>query len=424
MEAEKDSGVRIREAVTTNSTFNTQNSKPVTPVASRLAPPAQTLLLVLALAAGCATVKESVNDWYDRLFSSSESGDKPGPLPKFSTTAKVVSLWQAQVGESRAYIQFPASDGESVYAAGENGRIVSFDSESGKAQWRLDLKRPLSGAVGYGEGLVLMASAKGEVLAYDINGEPRWVASVGAEVLAPPQAAEGIVVVRAADGRIFGLNTQNGQRKWVYQRATPALTVRSNAGVVLYRGAVFAGFPGGKLIALSLENGAFGWEATVAQPRGATEVERVTDVTSNPVVDDRRVCAAAFQGRVACFDLLRGTLLWAKEISSISGLSMDGRNVYVTDDKSNVIAYDKTTGEVSWKQTKLKLWRLTAPLVHGDHLVLGGMKGYVHFLNRSDGAIAARVETDGNTIAAPPVALDEGFLVQTRKGNLYALSVK
>ena len=384
----------------------------------------RSLLLVFLIIAGCATVKESVGGWYDKLFSSSEAGAKPGPLPKFKTTAKVLSLWQAQVGDPKIHTFAPATDGESVYAAGENGRVVSFDSDSGKAEWRLDLKRPISGAVGYGDGLVLMAGARGEVLAYDVNGGPRWSAAVGAEVLAPPQAADGIVVVRAADGRIFGLNAETGQRKWVYQRATPALTVRSNAGVALHRGAVFAGFPGGKLIALSLDTGAFGWEATVAQPRGSTEVERVTDVTSNPAVDDRRVCAAAFQGRVACFDLVRGAPLWAKEVSSISGLSMDGRNVYVTDDKSNVIAYDKTTGQEVWKQTKLKLWRLTAPLVHGDHLVLGGMNGYVHFLNRSDGAIAARVETDGSTIAAAPIALDNGCLVQTRKGNLYALSVR
>lgn len=362
--------------------------------------------------------------WHDKLFSSSEGGVKPGPLPRFKTSAKVASLWQTQVGQPKGDIYSPVYDGESVYAAGGGGLILSLDSGNGKAEWSLELKRRISAAVGYGEGLVLMASVNGEVLAYDRAGDPLWIASVGAEILAPPQAADGMVVARAADGRIFGLDAATGQRKWIYQRATPALTVRSNAGVTLHRGAVFAGFPGGKLVALNLENGAFGWEATVAQPRGATEIERVTDVTSNPVVDDRRVCAAAFQGRVACFDIVRGTPLWAEEVSSISGLAMDASNVYVADDKSVVLAYDKETGREVWKQSRLRLWRLTAPLVLGDHLVLGGAEGYVHFLNRSDGVIAARVTTDGSTIATPPIALNEGFLVQTRKGSLYALSVQ
>ena len=40
----------------------------------------------------------------------------------------------------------------------------------------------------------------------------------------------------------------------------------------------------------------------MALPRGATELERVADVMGNPVVDERQVCAVAYQGRVACFD--------------------------------------------------------------------------------------------------------------------------
>jgi outer membrane protein assembly factor BamB len=45
------------------------------------------------------------------------------------------------------------------------------------------------------------------------------------------------------------------------------------------------------------------------------------------------ICAAAFQGRVSCFDLGSGSLVWAREISSAAGLAIDSRYVYVSDDK-------------------------------------------------------------------------------------------
>jgi hypothetical protein len=45
---------------------------------------------------------------------------------------------------------------------------------------------------------------------------------------------------------------------------------------------LYAGFPGGKLVALDATNGAQLWETTVALPRGATELERVADVMGNP----------------------------------------------------------------------------------------------------------------------------------------------
>ncbi|MEF8707777.1 MAG: PQQ-binding-like beta-propeller repeat protein [Candidatus Accumulibacter propinquus] len=74
------------------------------------------------------------------------------------------------------------------------------------------------------------------------------------------------------------------------------------------------------------------------------------------------ICAAAFQGRVSCFDLGSGNLIWARDISSAAGLAIDSRYVYVSDDKGAVHALDKASGASLWKQDKLFLRRLTAPL--------------------------------------------------------------
>jgi hypothetical protein len=73
------------------------------------------------------------------------------------------------------------------------------------------------------------------------------------------------------------------------------------------------------------------------------------------------ICAAAFQGRVACFDLGTGNLIWSRDISSAAGVAIDSRYVYVSDDKGAVHALDKASGASLWKQDKLFLRRLTAP---------------------------------------------------------------
>ncbi len=103
---------------------------------------------------------------------------------------------------------------------------------------------------------------------------------------------------------MFGLSSANGKAKWVYQRANPPLTVRNFAGGLISRGGLLMGTAGGKLVALDLATGNVGWEANVATPKGATELERIADVTSLPVIEERQVCAVAFQGRVACFEIL------------------------------------------------------------------------------------------------------------------------
>ena len=107
---------------------------------------------------------------------------------------------------------------------------------------------------------------------------------------------------------------------------------------------MYAGFAGGKLIAINLKNGAVRWEAAVSRPRGATELERITDITSLPVIDEQQVCAVAYQGRVACFEIATGNQIWARDVSSNAGLAMDNHYIYVSENRGVVSAYDKKDG--------------------------------------------------------------------------------
>jgi outer membrane protein assembly factor BamB len=283
----------------------------------------------------------------------------------------------------------------------------------------------LSGGVGFGAGLILVGTSRGEVLAFEPSGKPVWKVQLTGEVLSPPAGAEGVVVVRTGDGRIYGLNAADGKQRWVYQRAMPSLAVRSYAGIVVERGAVFAGFPGGRMVAIALANGNVGWESVVALPKGTTELERVTDVTSLPVIDGSQICAVAYQGRIACFDVLRGDTIWARDMSSVAGMGIDSRNVFVTDERSAVLALDRNGGASLWKQDKLSGRWATAPLAMGRYVIVGDYQGYVHVMSRDNGAFVARIATDGSPIQVPPVALDlSTFLVQTRNGGVYAINVQ
>jgi outer membrane protein assembly factor BamB len=223
---------------------------------------------------------------------------------------------------------------------------------------------------------------------------------------------------------LFALDAKDGRRRWLYQRSSPPLSVRSPVGMVADRGYLLTGFAGGKLVSIALANGGVRWETTVALPRGATELERVTDVVGLPVVAEREVCAVAYQGRIGCFDLASGNSVWSRELSSTAGLSIDARYVFVSDEKGAVHALDRAGGATIWKQDRLFLRRLTAPLALGREVAVGDVEGYVHFLSREGGAFVGRVATDGSPIRSSLVRLDRGLLVQTQDGNLYALSTQ
>lgn len=376
------------------------------------------LAVVSVLLLGACSTVEKLNP-----FSSSTPKVQPTELAAIQSTAELRSVWQAGVGSAGEFTFSPAVVGDSVYAAARDGAVARFDS--GREVWRIAAGQTISGGVGSDGKLVVVGTPKGEVLAFDAaTGRETWKARVSSEVLAAPAVGDGLAIVRSGDSRIFGFDAVDGKRRWVYQRSTPTLSLRSNVGVVLAGRHTLAGFPGGKLVAIANNNGAAVWEVTVALPKGSTELERVADVTSSPVVSGSTVCAAAFQGRVACFDSNSGNTIWSRDMSSSAGVDMDSRYVYVADDKGAVHALDRNSGASVWKQDKLANRGLSRPLALGRQVAVADYQGVVHLLRGEDGAFSARANTDGSAVRAEPVRFGAGMLVQTAKGGLYALEAR
>lgn len=377
------------------------------------------MLGLLFALGGCASTDESIPDW------AGVKGDaEPAKLVEFSETAKFDVRWHSNVGDLGADLLKLALTKDAIYSASGKGNLMRLDRATGKQVWRIQTGIVVSGGVASGDGLVLIGGDKGDVLAYDEDGKLRWKSLVSSEVLSVSQVADGMVMVRSGDGRIAGLNAADGKRVWMYERSTPALVVRSHAGVTIQRGVAFAGFAGGKLAAIHIKDGEVLWEAVVSQPRGNTELERISDITSDPVVDDEQVCAIAFQGRIACFDTAQGSPLWNRDISSDKGMMVLRKYLYLSDTGGSVIALDKTTGSTAWKNGQLLLRGITAPYALGNFVVVGDFEGYLHGWNSEDGNFVARIKLDGGAIVASPLEMDGGLLVQTRRGEMYSLSIK
>jgi len=381
------------------------------------------VLAVAAMAAGCETIQKSAANPFN-WFGSGPTGPKPAELPVLSAAQPAKVLWSASFGSTGPFVLRPVVAGDSVYAAGRDGTVAKLDARTGAPRWRVNVSAALSGGVGSDGKLVAVGSDKGEAILLDAEkGEVLWRARVSSEVLAAPEIGPGVVLVRTADSRVFAFDARDGKRRWVYQRAGASLVVRSPTGIVVSGDNAYAGFSGGKLIAIALSNGAARWEATVATPKGSTELERVTDIAGEPSIQGREICAAAFQGRVACYDLQTGNQLWAREISTLTGAGMDARHVYVSDDKGTLHAFDRTNGRTVWKQERLSHRRLSLPLPLGAEIASGDYQGYVHFLARESGAFVGRIATDGGGILGAATRLPGGgMVVQTQSGGLFAVS--
>ncbi len=374
------------------------------------------LLLVLLSLSGCSTIK----GW----FGKGKTGPEPTPLVEFHATEKFVERWHSKVGDTGGHALQPALTTDAVYGVSAKGEITRLDRKTGREIWHVNSKMSVSAGVGAGDGLLLIGSNKGEVEAFGEDGKLRWKQIVSSEVLSTPQVADGLVIVRTGDGRITALNEADGKQRWSYDHTLPSLIVRSHAGVTVHRGIAYVGYAGGKLIAIKIADGSEAWENTVSEPRGNNEIERISDITSDPMVSDNEVCAIAFQGRLACYDTDQGSPLWTREISSDKGLFVLRKNIYLTDSQGTVMALDKDSGSTVWKNEDLLLRQVSMPFAQNDVVMVGDYEGYLHGLSRADGHLVARIRLDGSTSGVIPVEMDNGMLLETQGGIIYSLSIQ
>jgi outer membrane protein assembly factor BamB len=146
-------------------------------------------------------------------------------------------------------------------------------------------------------------------------------------------------------------------------------------------------------------------------------------VDTTPLIVNGTVYAVTQYFQVVAINAQNGNQLWAREMSSLTGVAFDARYAFISDDKGAVHALDRNSGRSVWKQDRLAYRQLSLPLALGTEVAVGDLQGYIHFLARESGAFLARFATDGSPVRAAPVKLPEGFLVQTQGGGLYALTL-
>ena len=374
----------------------------------------------------CGPVKD-FKDQISEAIVGQDPVDPPAPLKEFKAKLNPKILWSAKLEGDESYEFYPGIIGEEAYAASSDGSLAKFDLKTGKAIWKINTGEKLSGGVGVGVNEITVGTSTGLLVAYDLNAKLLWKTRLSSQILSAATIHEGLVIVRTSDNLIHAVNVKDGVKKWTFSRVGPPLSLRSSVGVVASDGVIYAGFPGGKLAAIREDNGSLLWEITVAQPKGVTEIERASDVTSSPVIDGLNIYTVAYQGKIAAVDRVNARTLWSRDISSYTGIHIDGARIYLSHTGGAVYSLALESGKTYWRQGDLLNRKLTTPLGMDDYVAVGDLEGYIHILDKETGAFLGRIQLDDDALPVMRrmVEFETGkFLAQTRNGGIYAIAIQ
>lgn len=376
----------------------------------------------------------------------------PVELTLLENKINVSRQWKFTVGEgvSDFYLKLkPVINNNIGYAVDYKGVLYAFNLVSGNQLWDVKLNTTVSAGLAFFEEKLFLGSSQGQVIAISTkDSKELWRAQLSSEVLSTPAIANGIVVAKTIDGRIYGLNLETGKQLWVYEVSVPRLTLRGNSSPVIYADIVLSASDSGKLTALTLNQGKVLWETTISIAKGRNQLERIVDLDVKPIVKGDVVYLVGYQSRLSAVNINTGEVIWNRDFSSYSGLSVDDVNVYITDTMGQVWALNRYNGSTIWRQDKLLRRQLTAPQIQGGYLVVADYNGYIHWLSKEDGALVARKRVNGfdfyfeedddpdefdkeldllfskvNNILVTPIIINNFVLALDRSGHLEAFQV-
>ena len=369
---------------------------------------------------------------------------KPNPLPRFNEEVRLEVLWNQKIGGGsgdRAIRIRPAITGGRVFAASADGKIKALTENTGRIIWEAEIKDfytkeevafgfskgldAIIGGVGAGGDLVVVGTGSGEILALNqSDGSLAWKSRVASEVLSQPQIDDDVVVVQSIDGKVSAYDAIDGSRKWIYTTNIPSLTLRGTATPIISGDVILVGFSNGRVTLLEKETGFSGLDRRVGVAQGGSDLERLVDIDGAMAMENGRLYAVSFQGRIMSIDIATGRTLWSEEASSVSGVGTGFGNVYLASSDSQISAYNADNGREVWRVDALLHRDITAPVAIGSYLAFTDLEGYLHLVAQSDGRFVGRRKIDGSGVSSGVVAEGGRLYVMGNKGSLFVLEIR
>ena len=338
--------------------------------------------------------------WLTAGCASSPGSQPPEPLPERSTPYALDKQWQLQLD---AFVPAQAEGlhwalaPEHVFFATPSGHVTKA-KRAPQARWvdQIVWQKKLGASVSAGptlrEGQVVIGTTKGQLISYDAtSAETLWSTRLSSEVLSRPVMSDSQLFVRTVDGKLYAINPENGQTNWVIERNLPNLSLRGLAPVTYHQGRVYIGWENGKIEALDARTGNQLWERQFILPSGRTDLERLVDIQARLLIQDQRLFALGYQGKLAALNPETGRLYWSQPLSGYRSMQLDAQGLYVITADDALHALDPVNGTQLWTQTLLKGRSLSDVFLYGhNQLLVADRYGHLHWFDRVDGSVVAR----------------------------------
>ena len=364
-------------------------------------------VVAILLLAGCTK----------RFYLKKADFDKPSPWPLYrydlgatgvipgpQYAGHLDTLWMRRSGEVpsgpistlHGYLVIPSL----------RKRIKFFDLSNG--EYRGQIKLSLESQIGLlaldSIGFVSIAPPKNTLYGIRLdNQKTLWKVVVKD---APPGSilVSNRLIIASADGSVLCVNPSDGKTDWHFH-----VNERFSAPPSYGDGKLYQPSEKGIVHILSATDGKELYQMSLKGP-----IVSAVAVAENAYVGD-------VLGNLYCLDPGDGTIRWQTKLAGPiwTTPAVTPTLVIAGHSGGDLIAFDRATGRQVWIYSPVEVIK-ASPIVVGDYVVAGTMRGTLCVINAADGSLAAKAQLKG-AIAFSPVSDGRNIYVVTQDGRILCL---
>jgi len=378
-----------------------------------------------------------------RAYSSwTHRGSEIDHVQDHAALGDALSLaWTAEIGggndRRRRVTAEPVAARGQIYTLDSAG-TVSAVTTAGDIVWQASVSPGAEPLDASGGGLALdgetlfVTSAFGALYALETEtGNQRWKQDLDAAGVAAPTVAGGIVYVVGGDSRAWAVNASTGRINWTFSGVPSDQSFAGGASPAVGRTLAIFPFANGDVQAVFRRGGFNRWNASVSGTREGFAVNKISEITADPVIDNGRVYVGNFSGRIAALNATTGDRIWTAEQGANGSILPVGRNdLFTISDQNQLMRLSARDGSVIWskqlphflsdnEERRAEVTVHYGPILAGGRLIVASSDGVLRQFSATDGSALESVDLPAGA-ASNPIVVDAVLYVVSANGQLAA----
>ena len=330
-------------------------------------------------------------------------------------------LWEYEStsGEfGNAIYSSPSIEGDVIYTTSWNGNISAIDKDTNNLIWETNIGWSSTSSPTIVKDNVYVGSSNGLYALDKDSGEILWNCEIGG-VSSKPFFTNSVVYCGSHDGKIYSLNSKNGDLKWSFETNDEIY-----GSPVVKNDILYITSNDGYLYAIDIKNEELKWKFGTERP-----------IVSSPLVVDKNIYFGSWDGNLYSLDIGTGELKWKFTtgwgIDSTPAFSDD--TIYVGSEDTNLYAINAKDGTLKW-MLPTNGGIQSSPSVYGGFVFFGSSDGKFYAVNSINGELEWSIAPDYyiegmfNYITKPIISspfVDEGKVyIGSTNGNLYCFNAQ